>query len=125
MDVIDKAKKELIEQKEFFKNEELKAKNEKDVISAKVKKITSRLSELSEKRKNIAVNIEAKTLTRYERVLKNRDGLGMVRVTGGACGGCHMNLPPQVISDIRLKEDIIICSSCSRILYIDDDVEIN
>ena len=125
MDEIESAKKKIVTAKELFKEEEVTSQKEKDSIDKRAKEIESKLLELLAKRGKITPNIEKQIMARYERVLKNRDGLAMVRIEGGSCGGCHMNLPPQVISDVKLREDIIVCGSCSRILYIDDNVEIN
>jgi len=125
MDGIDAAKKKIAEEKELFKKEEADAQKEKDTINARGKEIDARLSELSTQREKIVPDIEAKVLARYEKVLKNRDGLAIVPVEHSACGGCHMNLPAQVVSEAKLKEDIIVCGSCNRILYVDDNVEIN
>lgn len=125
MDEIDAAKKKIAGEKALFKKEEESAQKEKDTISSRIKEIDSRLAGLSVKREEILPNVEKQTLARYERILKNRDGFAMVPVEGGACGGCHMNLPPQVISEVKLREDIVVCGSCLRILYIDENVEIN
>jgi len=125
MDEIEFAKKKISEEKELFKVEEANAQKERDNINLKAKEIDSRLSELNEKRNNIAPSIEKHVISRYEKILKNKDGLAMVHIEDGSCGGCHLNLPPQVISEVKLREDVIVCGSCLRILYIDDNVEIS
>ena len=125
MDAIDAAKKKILEEKELFKKEEADAGKEKGIVSARLKEIEVRLTHLSTEREKIAPNIAKQALARYERVLKNREGLGLVNVQDGACGGCHMNLPPQIISDVKIRENVIVCGSCSRILYMDENVEIN
>lgn len=125
MDEIDAAKKKVSQEKQLFKAEEEKAQKEKTTIDARLKEIDVRLLELSAKREKLLPNIEKQVLARYERVLENKDGLAMVPVEDGACGGCHMNLPPQVISEVKVREDIVTCGSCLRILYIGDDVEIS
>lgn len=125
MDAIDAAKKKILEEKELFKKEEADAGKEKVVVNARLKEIEARLTHLSADREKITLNIAKQTLARYERVLKNKDGLGLVNVQDGACGGCHMNLPPQIISDVKIRENVIVCGSCSRILYIGENVEIN
>ena len=101
------------------------AQKEKDKIKARDKEINARLSDLSVQREKIVPDIEKQVLARYEKVLKNKDGLAIVPIEHNACGGCHMNLPPQIVSEAKLKEDIIVCGSCNRILYVDDSVEIN
>jgi len=125
MDEMDAAKKRISEARELFKVEEAKSEKEKEVINLKAKDIEISLSALVEKRNGIAPNIDKQIISRYERILKNKDGLGIVHIKDGSCGGCHMGLPPQVISDVKLREDIIICGSCLRMLYIEDNVEIN
>jgi len=125
MDEIELAKKKISEEKELFKAEELNAQKDKEEINLKAKEIEVALSGLNEKRNGIAPNIEKQVISRYEKILKNKDGLAIVPVENGSCGGCHMNLPPQVISDVKLREDIITCGNCLRILYIEDNVEIN
>ena len=122
---IELARKKISEEKELFKAEEASAHKEKESINLKAKEIDSRLSELNEKRNGIAPDIEKQVISRYEKILKNKDGLAIARIEDGSCGGCHLNLPPQVISDVKLREDIIVCGSCLRILYIEDNVEIS
>ncbi|HAZ10997.1 MAG: hypothetical protein A2047_00455 [Omnitrophica bacterium GWA2_41_15] len=125
MDEIELAKKKISEEKELFKAEEANAQKEKENINLKAKEIDARLSELNEKRNGIAPNIEKQVISRYEKILKNKDGLAITCIEDGSCGGCHLNLPPQVISDVKLREDIVVCGSCLRILYIEDNVEIS
>ena len=125
MDAIESAKKKIAEEKELFKKGEASAQKEKVVVSARLREIDARLAELSSKRNEIVPNIGKQVLARYERVLKNRDGLAITQVKDGACSGCHMNLPPQVVSAAKIREEIIACGSCNRILYVDDDVEVN
>jgi len=125
MDEIDIAKKKILAEKELFKVEESNAQKEKEVISARSKEIDVRLAELDGQRGSIVPGIEKQLIARYDKILKNKDGLAMVPVEVNACGGCHMNLPPQVISEVKLREDIIVCGSCLRILYIDENAEIN
>lgn len=125
MDEIDLVKKKISEEKELFKIEGQKAQKEKDVIDTRGKEIEAMLSGLNANRETIAQHIDKQVLARYERVLKNKEGLAMAAVENGSCGGCHMNLPPQVISEVKIREEIIICGNCLRILYMEDNAEVN
>ncbi|MDO8602973.1 MAG: C4-type zinc ribbon domain-containing protein [Candidatus Omnitrophota bacterium] len=125
MDEIEFARKKISEEKELYRIEEARSQKDKEIINLKAKDIEAALSTLNEKRNVIAPNIEKQVISKYEKTLKNKDGLAIVPVENGSCGGCHMGLPPQVISDVKLREDIIICGSCLRILYMEDNVEIN
>jgi predicted nucleic acid-binding Zn-ribbon protein len=35
----------------------------------------------------------------------------------GRCTACNMALRPQVFSDIRRGDDLIVCDNCNRILF--------
>jgi hypothetical protein len=56
-------------------------------------------------------------LARYERLVVLRDGLALAEVRDGSCTSCYMSIRPQVYSDVRKGDDIIICDNCSRIFY--------
>ena len=45
-----------------------------------------------------------------------RNGLAVVSVKRGACGGCFNVVPPQKQAEIREKKKIIVCEHCGRIL---------
>ncbi|MFH1854008.1 MAG: C4-type zinc ribbon domain-containing protein [Candidatus Omnitrophota bacterium] len=125
MDGIDAARNMLSEEREIFKKEEEVSQKEKDVMNVRAREIDLRLMQLTGEREKITPNIDKQLLAGYERILQNREGLAIVQVEYGACGGCHLNLPPQVVNDAKLKEGIVVCGNCSRILYVDDDVEID
>ena len=35
----------------------------------------------------------------------------------GNCGGCHLNIPPQIQHDAKKSAEVVSCSYCGRILY--------
>ncbi len=119
-DEIDEANKKISEVEQNSKEEERKLKQAEERIKKEISQINDELSKLNEEREKIIPNVDKITLGKYEHILKNKDGLAMVRVIGGACRGCHMNVPPQVINEIKMKQELIICENCSRILYIID-----
>jgi hypothetical protein len=72
---------------------------------------------LSGRRQTLIPEVDPKLLSFYERILVGREGLGMVLIDDTSCLGCHMQLPPQVINEVRLREKMVTCENCSRILY--------
>ena len=86
----------------------------------KKKEIEVKLAEFQEKRKAILPMIDKETLARYERILHGKNGLALVPVRGDNCGGCFVHLPPQVINEIRIKEQIIYCERCARMLFTEE-----
>lgn len=77
---------------------------------------------LRESAKQIELLIEPRLLTAFKRIRKNaRNGLAVVYVQRGACGGCFNKIPAQRQLDIRLRKKIIVCEYCGRIL-VDSDL---
>lgn len=61
--------------------------------------------------------LEERLRKAYTRIRKNmRNGLSVVTMDRGACGGCFAIIPPQRQYEIRQKKKIIICENCGRIL---------
>jgi len=93
------------------------------VINEEMRKITEDLARLKKERSAFVEKVDKDILAKYERVLQKKDGIAMVPVENNACQGCYMNLPPQVINEIKMKNNLICCESCARILYIKEDHE--
>ncbi len=71
---------------------------------------------LGKLRADAATQIEERLLMSYNKIRGNaRNGLAVVIVKRGACGGCFNMVPPQRQSDIRDKKKIIVCEHCGRI----------
>lgn len=69
------------------------------------------------KAKSLEVLIEPRLLQAFKRIRKNsKNGLGIVTVERGACGGCFNEIPPQRQLDIRMRKKIIVCEYCGRIM---------
>lgn len=102
---------------------------EKDLESKKKElEVITKESEDDEKklkksRDNAAKNVEERLRMSYEKIHTNmRNGLAVVTVKRGACGGCFNIVPPQKQAEIREKKKIIVCEHCGRILADVDDV---
>ncbi|MFY0688595.1 MAG: hypothetical protein JXQ90_15580 [Cyclobacteriaceae bacterium] len=114
---IDEKKEQIAET--VGKHEE----RQKDLDSKKEElDVITQESEADEKkllksRDNAAKNVEERLRNSYERLRTNmRNGLSVVHVQRGACGGCFNIVPPQKQAEIREKKKIIVCEHCGRIL---------
>jgi uncharacterized protein len=73
-------------------------------------------TKLIEKREKAAKGADARLLKSYERIRSNAsNGLAIVEVKRGACGGCFALVPPQRQADIKEKKKIIVCEYCGKI----------
>ena len=68
-------------------------------------------------KKKASKKIESSLLLSYEKLVeRQRNGLAVVKVKRGACGGCFNVVPPQRQAEIKEKKKIILCEYCGRIL---------
>lgn len=109
-EVIEEAKAKLEERK---KDLEVK-KSDLDKIIAETEEDENKLIKESDAAKK---DIEERLVVAYERLRNNAiNGLAVVSVVKGACGGCYNEIPPQRILDIESRTKLIVCEHCGRIL---------
>ncbi len=73
----------------------------------------------SQKRHKVFVTLPANLASVYNRLAqRSRDGIAVAEVKNGACSACFMALRPQMQAEVRKANQIIVCETCSRILYI-------
>lgn len=117
----DNLQKDLDKQKNHLEVEEKKHSEEKNKILNRVKEIEGFIKDLSAKRAVAEKEIDSKIVSQYNRILKGKESLALVKVENHSCQGCFMNVPPQVINEIKMNEKLIFCEMCARILYILDE----
>ena len=117
MEKVDTIKAAITQEKEELAAEEKKLKQDCAKIDQEIKDIDEKIAALEKERSQLCTNIEKALLSRYERILKAKNGLALVPLAGESCGGCHRVLPPQVISEARMKDRVITCDFCARLLY--------
>jgi predicted nucleic acid-binding Zn-ribbon protein len=104
----------LIEQQEAELEERRKG------IEAEIKSTRDQINALIEKEKNLTPDLDPEVLFKFERIIRNKMGRGIVAIKGGVCMGCHMILPAQFANDVRLGKEIVFCPYCSRILFYEE-----
>lgn len=119
-DQIDAENQKMIKEKERLKQEEVVFASEKKKLEDEANRVKVELDKVIAQRSVHAAKIDAKILSKYEKLLKSRDGLALVPVKGDACQGCFRVMPQQVINEIRMNAGIIVCESCARMLYIEE-----
>ena len=97
---------ELVEKRTGIETEVTEKKKQVDNLIKKEKKLTS--------------DLDPEVVYKFERILRNKMGLGIVAIKGNVCMGCHMILPVQFSNNVRLGEEFIFCPYCSRILYYEE-----
>lgn len=74
------------------------------------------------KRIRLTPEVRPDILSRYERIMHNKEGVGIVPVSNCNCTGCNMHVTDHLLNQIRAYDQLISCEYCSRILYLTDDL---
>ena len=117
LDKIESVKGDIKKEKDVLEQEKKKIEEQKKKMEEEKKAAQVEFDDLNNKRKDFTAKVDKRVLSKYERILHNKAGLAMVPVADDACGGCNMNLPPQVVNEARLKKELTFCGNCARILY--------
>ena len=104
----------LIEQQEAELEERRKS------IEAEIASKKAQLKTLSDDEKNLTPDLDPDVLFKFERIIRNKMGRGIVAIKGGVCMGCHMILQAQFANNVRQGEEIVFCPYCSRILFYEE-----
>ena len=64
--------------------------------------------------------VDAASLAFYQRVVEKYPLDAVVPLKKDTCGGCYMQVGPQVMVQIGRDDSIVRCRGCGRILYLDE-----
>ncbi len=120
MDEIDHISKELKNSEQENKTKEaliLKEKNEKE---DEIKKIQALQETELKKRLEYSAGLSSDLLSSYEMIRKKRKGPVLANIIGESCGGCNTMLTPGTINEVKKGKNLILCDSCSMILYLEE-----
>ena len=75
-------------------------------------------SELTTRREAAVAQLSADELTRYQQVRAQFGGVGVARLEGSHCSGCHMDLSPAELDGVKSAGagEVSECPQCGRIL---------
>lgn len=91
---------------------------EQEALAARRSELERQNEELESRRAEQFVRVDGELLSLYEKIGPRRGGRAVAKVEGGACGGCRISLPVNVLQRARSGAGIVQCSSCERILYV-------
>jgi len=124
---LQKEERNLAEVEEAMRRDESMIKLQEGEISEKSTKINverdskvAEISKLKSDESRISDGIEKDVIFKFERIIRSKQGKGIVSVRGYVCNGCHMILPAQFVNEVRSGNRIIFCPYCSRILYYEE-----
>lgn len=108
------------------KKTELQSKLDEAKAAWKVRQseLQSALKELNAKREGfegqrskLTEGLDPSSLQQYEILRKSKGGLAVAKVERGLCQGCRMSLPTHQQQRVRVGQQVVLCSSCGRMLF--------
>jgi uncharacterized protein len=95
---------------------------EKQVLDELDRKLSAELAELEVQQRDRAAHVEKSLLVRYTKLKAARKDHALAAIKGGICSGCRLQIPPQLIAEVKRSEDLHTCPYCHRMLYWDGEV---
>jgi len=111
------AETEVLSSETLIKSQEEEIEAKRAKIKNEEQSMKTRVVELKEKEHETTSDIDTEVVFKFERIIKSKQGVGIVPVKGVVCSGCSMILPAQFVNEVRQSDKIVFCPYCSRVLF--------
>jgi predicted nucleic acid-binding Zn-ribbon protein len=142
---VDKAKleEESLKLMELLEKDQAAAKELTTTVASEQEKLTTQQAEIGEKTQSLQAEVDRLTPIRdqaasklppkardaFARLADRYDGEAMSplvrpdrRLEEYLCTACHMELVRDVYNRLHSRDDLVVCTSCGRILYIPENL---
>ena len=121
---IENKEKDIADLNEILKDRQKDLDQKKGELDTIVSESENEEKKLRNEREKAAKKVEERLIKSYDKIRINaKNGLAVVLVKRGACGGCFNIVPPQRQAEIRERKKIIVCEHCGRILAgVEDEI---
>jgi predicted nucleic acid-binding Zn-ribbon protein len=90
---------------------------ERAATEAEQREREAEAAELRKEQEALRAAIQAEMLEQYDRISKAHGGIALAEARDEVCQVCLVRIRPQVFSELKRNEQIILCDSCHRILF--------
>lgn len=108
-------------EEENLLSEEEKLKEFSADAEGETESVIERCSEKEGARSELATSVDASHLALYDLIRKRHAVDPLVVIQQGKCGGCYMQVAPQMMVQIARGSDLVKCRGCGRILYLQEE----
>jgi predicted nucleic acid-binding Zn-ribbon protein len=120
---LDEMAASLEQEGALIKQQDEEVAEEQQRIETEIADRETVLQELIAEESKITPGLDTELLFKFERIIRTKEGLGIVALRAGVCTGCQMILPPFFANRVRTGEEIMFCPNCSRIVFFGGDEE--
>ena len=87
-------------------------------LQAALKELNAERTGFEGQRSKLTEGLDPTSLQQYESLRKTKGGLAVAKVERGLCQGCRMSLPTHQQQRVRGGQQLVLCSSCGRMLFL-------
>lgn len=117
---LHEAESEVLASETLISSQETEVAEKRTRIRNDESSMKARVSELKTLEAETTTDIDSEVVFKFERIIKSKQGVGIVPVKGVVCSGCSMILPAQFVNEVRQSDKIVFCPYCSRVLFYQD-----
>lgn len=122
--LLEEMKTSLAKEELMIKKQEEEISAEQDRIQAQIDDKRGSLEALQKEELEITPGLDEELLFKFERIIRNKAGLGIVPIEQGVCTGCHIILPVQYVNEVHQGTDVRFCPNCSRVLFYQEAMDV-
>jgi predicted nucleic acid-binding Zn-ribbon protein len=90
---------------------------EKQALDGLERTLSAELADLEAQQQARSAHVEKGLLSRYNTIKAARKDQPLAEIKEGICSGCRLQLPPQLITEVKRSQDLHTCPYCRRMLY--------
>lgn len=120
----EKLKAEVAQYEEQLKTAQQERGEQEALLNQHMEQNKHEVERLQSARQGLLVSVTPALLRSYERISRGKDGLALVKIVRGSCGGCSTRITSQRAMEIREMREIYYCESCGRILIWQEEEQV-
>lgn len=117
MEKVEQLQRTIKEAQERVEVAEQAFAQEKRVLDELEKKLSDELADLEVQQRERASHVERGLLDRYVKLKSVRKDHALAAIKAGMCTGCRLQIPPQLVAEVKRSQDLHTCPYCHRMLY--------
>ena len=120
MDDMEGKQKELEEAQKLVEEVTQLFMEEKTQLESKTLELDDELTKLTLRKEEVLSRLEKPVRAQYTKLKSTLKVMVVAKVTDETCGGCQLQVPPQLVADVKRADQLFTCPYCSRILYTEE-----
>ncbi|MDD2423485.1 MAG: C4-type zinc ribbon domain-containing protein [Candidatus Cloacimonetes bacterium] len=116
MDTETEVKARIVDCKKALAEAEANKKAKEGDLKAQIDTLEEKIESTRAERNKLAVTLPVALIKRYGNMIKNKGNQAVAYSHDGSCGGCGFVIRQQMRIELQLREKVVYCENCGRIL---------